>query len=156
MEKESAGEGPDAEAQSLFDLIFPKDMRAQIGLSDAEAGVIYKMWKNSPPGAQQFAVPAETDRGIVSSLKTKGYVAGFGNGIELTEKGKKVIVEMVTHEPNSFEKHAAEVSYNTIKAQTSKRPRQAFIKKQASKEPKSFNLKRVSLKKMEGNDADND
>ena len=150
MDKNSENK-PDVEAQSLFDLIFPKEMRLQAGLSDQEAGLIYNMWKNSPVGSTQFSIPAEVDRKIVSSLKTKGYLSGFGNGIELTEKGKTVIVEMVTHEPNSLDKQAKEVSYSVVKAKTANRPRQAFIKKEASKKTApSYNLKRVSLRNMQG------
>lgn len=143
---------PDALAQSLFDLIFPKEMRIQAGLTDEEASVIYSMWKNSPVGSKQFAIPPSVDRKHVSALKTKGYLAGFGTGIELTEKGRKVIVEMVTHEPNSLDKQAKELPYSVVKAKVNKRPIQALVKKQASKAPeKSFNLKRISLRNLEGN-----
>lgn len=141
-----------AMAQSLFDLIFPKDMRVQAGLTDEEASVIYGMWKNSPVGSKQFAISPEVDKKHISALKTKGYLAGFGSGIELTEKGRKVIVEMVTHEPNSLDKQAKEVAYSVVKAKVNKRPIQALVKKQASKTPEtpSFNLKRVSLRKLSG------
>jgi len=152
MDKTTENDTPDSTAQSLFDLIFPKEMRTQAGLSDQEASVIYNMWKLSPVGSKQFAMPPETDRKLVSALKTKGYLAGFGTGIELTEKGIKVIVEMVTHEPNSLDKQAKELPYSIVKAKVNKRPIQALVKKQASKDPeiKSFNLKRRSLQRLRG------
>lgn len=139
-------------AQSLFDLIFPKSMRIQAGLSDSEAHLLYNMWKGSPAGATNFMVPAGSDKRNVSALKTKGYLSGFGDGLELTERGKKVIVEMVTHEPNAFEKHAKEVSYTGIKSKSASRPKQSFLKK-ASKEPKkskTFNLRKASIRRMGG------
>lgn len=141
--------------QSLFDLIFPKQQRQQAGLSDDEAGLIYQMWKNAPTGAQSFVVPADADSRTVFALKEKGYLFGMGPGLELTDKGKKVIVEMVTHEPNAFLKQARDVQYSSIKAST--RPRQSLVKKQkvASKapEPPTFNLRQHSLKRMSGEDA---
>ena len=149
MDETSDGE---KNAQSLFDLIFPKNLRDKAGLTDAEAGLLYGMWKAAPSGSTAFSLPLGGDKKHVVALKTKGYLAGFGNSIELTEKGKKVIVEMVTHEPNSFEKHATEISYSGIKSKkASVRPRQAFLKKQASKTvSKTFNLRKTSLYRMGG------
>ena len=124
----------DTTSQSLFDFIFPKTMRNQAGLSDTEANALYTLWKNSPKGATRFAATEGIDSHSLVALKTKGYLVGFGNSLELTEKGKKIIVEMATHEPNAFEKHAETLSYSGIKATTNKRPRQAFFNKQAGKE----------------------
>lgn len=142
-----------ASAQSLFDIIFPKEARTNANLSDGEASFLYTLWKSAPTGATSFQVPPNADRKHVTALKTKGYLSGFGEGIELTDQGKKIIVEMVTHEPNSFEKHAQDVSYSGIKAKSANsRPRQAFLKKQASSTGpvKSFNLHRESLKRLAG------
>lgn len=144
----SMGKHP-AEGQSLFDLMFPKQMRMQAGLTDAEASFLYNSWKNSPVGSFAIPVPQEAEKMQVNALKTKGYITGFGNGMELTDKGKKIIVEMVTHEPNSFEKRAKELSYSGIKAKSANaRPRQALLNKRASKEKGSFNLRRESIKRM--------
>lgn len=143
-------------AQSLFDIVFPKSLRVQAGLTDAEANVIYNLWKGSPAGVTQFVLPEDVDRRLVNALKVKGYLAGISSGLELTERGKKVIVEMVTHEPNSFEKHANEISYNALKNKSASRPRQSLVKKQASRnkkaEPKVFNLRLESIKRMSQNE----
>lgn len=138
--------------QSLFDILFPKSLRIQVGLTDAEANTLYSLWKGSPAGATTFIAQAGMEGKSLNALKTKGYLAGFGDSLELTEKGKKIIVEMVTHEPNAFEKHAKDFSYSGIKAKSasSKRPRQSLLKKQASKEPKTFNLRKQSLRRMNG------
>lgn len=137
------------EAQSLFDLIFPKQMRVQAGLSDDEASFLYNMWKTAPVGSTSFSVPPNADKKHVSALKVKGYLSGFGASTELTEKGKKVIVEMVTAEPNSFEKQAKDVSYSSIKSKSAHgRPIQAFLKKASKATVPSFNLRRMSLRKM--------
>jgi len=140
--------------QSLFDILFPKSLRIQAGLSDAEANTLYNLWKGSPAGATTLQAQAGIEASNLNGLKTKGYLAGFGNSLELTENGKKVIVEMVTHEPNAFEKHAKEVSYSGIKAKSANaRPRQSFLKKASKeemKEPKVFNLRKASLRRMSG------
>lgn len=135
-------------SQSLFDIIFPQQMRQQIGLTDKEAGVLYSMWKDSPVGADRFS-SNDIDGKTMNSLKIKGYLAGFGDGVELTEKGKKIIVEMVTHEPNALDKKASNVQYSSIKNKT-QRQKQAFKKKTASKtaSERTFNLRRESLRRM--------
>lgn len=134
-------------AQSLFDLIFPREMRIQAGLTDAEANALYTMWKNAPAGSTTF-VPAESQGNIINALKTKGYVSNFGSTIELTDKGKKVIVEMVTHEPNAFEKNAQDVSYNQIKAKKNTRPKQAHVRKASNEGGPVFNLRQESIRRM--------
>jgi hypothetical protein len=142
----------DKAGQSLFDLIFlpGKTGKALFGLTDAEAKTLYDLWKNAPVGAKKFAINDDMDRSQITSLKTKGYLTGFGNGIELTSKGKKVIVEMVTHESNAFEKRASELSYSKIKANANRRPRQSLLRKKASKEVKDkvFNLRKASILRM--------
>jgi len=138
--------------QSIFDILFPKGFLDKINLNDDEARTLYDLWKASPAGSQTLTVQGNTNRRVIDALKTKGYVAGFGEDVELTEKGKKIIVEMVTHEPNAFEKHAKEMSYSGIKAKNAenKRPKQAFFNKQASKKKqgKTFNLRKESIRRM--------
>ncbi len=154
--KEQSMETPKVHmGQSLFDILFPKSLRIQAGLSDSEANTLYNLWKGSPAGSASLMVQAGMESSYLNGLKTKGYLTGSGASLELTEKGKKVIVEMVTHEPNAFEKHAKEVSYSGIKAKSANaRPRQALLKKMAStepvKEPKVFNLRKASLRRMSG------
>ena len=117
------------EAQSIFDILFPKALRMQASLSDTEANLLYRLWKNAPAGTNKFAVSEEADLKTMSALKGKGYLAGFGSSLEFTDKGKKIIVEMVTHQPNAFDKRATEVSYSSIKAKASTRPKQSLVKK---------------------------
>ena len=117
------------DAQSIFDILFPKSLRMQASLSDSEANLLYRLWKNSPVGTNKFAVNEESDQKIIASLKVKGFLAGFSGALEFTDKGKKIIVEMVTHQPNGFDRRATEISYSQIKAKASKRPRQSLVKK---------------------------
>jgi len=58
----SSNNDPIIEAQSLFDLIFPKESRLQAGLSDAEASFLYGLWKNAPVGASSFPIPETSDK----------------------------------------------------------------------------------------------
>jgi hypothetical protein len=137
----------DSSAQSLLDVLFSK---SDIGLTDAEARILLAMWKNSPRGSQHLAAPGADESKTVSALKVKGYLSGYGSGVELTEKGRKAIVEMVTHEPNAFSKKAQALPYSGIKAKNAKgkaRPRQAF-KKTASRQGKVFNLRKESLRRL--------
>ena len=146
----------DKSGQSLFDLVFPKNMRLQAGLTDSEAQALYNLWKGSPIGTTKFAMGENIDKNQILALKTKGYLVGYGDNIQLTSKGKKVIVEMATHEPNAFEKHAGELTYSGIKSKANTRPRQAFFKKQANKKQgKVFNLRKASVLRM-GQNANND
>jgi DNA-binding MarR family transcriptional regulator len=144
--------GSETTAQSLLDILFSREA----GLTDEEARALYAMWRNSPVGARHLAALETANSKAVNALKTKGYVAGYGDTMVLTEKGKKVIVEMVTHEPNTFNKKANDVSYSGIKAKNAKsksRPRQAF-KKQAGADGKPsgkvFNLRKESVRRLQG------
>ena len=139
----------DAEAQSLFELVFPK-LRNIICLTDEEAEFLYTAWKQMPKGASHFGVSPAGNMKCVNSLKTKGYLSGFGDRLEITPKGKKLIVEMVMHEPNCFDKNGQMPSYSNIKAKTANmRQRQTFVTKKASRyNPHVFNLHRRSLENM--------
>jgi hypothetical protein len=138
-----------AEAQSLFELVFPK-LRNVICLTDEEAEFLYTAWKQMPKGASHFAMAPASNVKCVNALKTKGYLAGFGDQLEITPKGKKLIVEMVMHEPNDFDKNGQMPPYSNIKAKTaSQRQRQTFVTKKASLyNPPVFNLHRRSLENM--------
>jgi hypothetical protein len=131
------------EAQSLLDLILPKLYVDGAILTDTEASTLYRLWNESPTGARVFKTPSNLDSKSIFALKSKGYIAGYGESLELTDKGKKVLVEMVTNEPNAFEKKS-DVSYSKIKAKhANMRPRQAFVKRASlENEVKPFNLKR--------------
>jgi hypothetical protein len=133
----------DKSAQSIWQVILPSLCSPEdYGLSDAEAGLLYRMWQSAPKGEKKLNATAADGRSLVL-LKAKGYVEGGGLDAVLTEKGRKVIVEMATHEPNAFEKNGNEVSYNKIKAKrkSDAREKQAFVKRKASKQVKPFNLR---------------
>lgn len=128
------------EAQSLLDFLLPKLYVDAAKLSDKEASTLYTIWNDSPPGSKSFNLPPNADSKTVFALKTKGYIAGFGSSIELTDKGRKILVEMVTNEPNALEKKS-EISYSRIQEKKANlRQRQSFTKK-ASSEKEGFNLK---------------
>jgi hypothetical protein len=138
-----------SEAQSLLDLIMPRLYIDATRLSDTEASTLYKLWNSSPTGARAFRVPEGIDSRTIFALKTKGYVSGFGDSLELTDKGRKILVEMVTNEPNALEKKS-EISYSKIQEKKAhQRPRQSLVKR-ASAEVKKYNLSRS--RKNAGND----
>lgn len=121
-------------------------MIIEAALSDAEATLLYSMWKNAPPGAKAFKVPAGADNKYATGLKSKGYIVGFGDGLEITDKGRKVIVEMVTNEPNAFSKKAS-VPYSQLKKKAS-RPKQSLVKKASRESKPAFNLRKKSVENM--------
>ena len=139
---------PKRKAQIMLDIILPKNIRLDSSSpSDVEASALYDMWRESPPGTNAFSVPKGMLRHI-NAWKTKGLVEGFSNSLALTDKGRKLINEMVTSEPNSFEKKASMPKYSTIKAH--KRLINSRRLKAASKQAKPFNLRR---ERDEGNNS---
>lgn len=131
---------PKRKAQIMLDIILPKNIRMDSSSpSDVEASALYEMWKSSPPGTKEFMVPKTMVRHI-NAWKANGLVAGFSNSLSLTDKGKKLINEMVTSEPNSFDKRASKPKYSSVKAR--KRQINSRKLKAASKQVRPFNLRR--------------
>ena len=124
------------ETKEALDMIVLRPLRLN-GLTDSEAQCLYSLWKGAPKGSKEFS-PAGDQKSILA-LKTKGYVAGGLGTLKITEKGRKVIIEMATNEPNAFDKQAQMPTYSEIKS-AKQRPRQTFIKKSSSEPVKPFNL----------------
>lgn len=116
-------------------------------ITDREARALFEMWKNAEPDSRRLS-ESGADASMLRALKAKGYVSGFGEAIELTEKGRTILVEMVTNEPSSFLRNSSIPPYSSIKARASqRRPRQTHTKK-ASRD--SFNLRRESMRRLRG------
>lgn len=112
----------------LLRIVIPMQQYDPMALTDAEADFLYAMWKGAAPGSKVFSSKG-MDTGHIFRLKDKGYLQGPGQDVELTAKGKKLIIEMVTNEPNSFLKQAGsakDVQYREVRAkkEAAKRPRQ--------------------------------
>ena len=59
------------DAQVILDIILPKNISIDGKMpTDAEAGALYSMWKESPPGSSSFSVPAKYKK-LVNSWKIK-------------------------------------------------------------------------------------
>ena len=132
----------------LFDFLMYKPYGKGPILTDDEAQTLYNLWKTSKPGERKF-VPAS--KGEIISLKAKGYLSG-ATEVELTDRGRKVIVEMVTREPSALEKSSDPPPYSKIKTMANRRPRQTFVEKKAGREANPFNLKaqRQAMRKEAG------
>lgn len=90
-------------AQSYFEILkfYPSfKLIKPIPISDQEASTLYDMWAKSPPGHNK--IEANGDEQIISSLSSKGYIRAATEGIEITDKGRAIIVEMVTNAPNAL------------------------------------------------------
>lgn len=101
------------EAQVILDLIMPKLVMDHNMPTDKEASALYNLWKSSPEGTDVFS---SKDKDMVQSWKIKGLVDGMSSSLALTDKGRKLIMDMVTNEPNRFDKSAESPRYNKIKA----------------------------------------
>lgn len=132
-------------SQFMFEIFLPREVFEQLsGLNDKEADVLYRLWKEAAPGSKKFS-SGSGDKDAIVGLKSKGYIAGHGDELEFTDKGKKIIREMVTAEPNSFDKNSQTKSYSKIK-EKSARQRTTFTKQASKAEP--FNLRSEAVKKM--------
>lgn len=129
------------DAQFVLDIILPKNMYTDHSApNDAEANALYSLWKDSPPGGDNFVVPTH-HRHLINAWKAKGLVQGFSDSLSLTDKGRKLIIEMVTNEPNSFAKNAKAPRYSEVRAKkaASKKPR---TKQASNPGPKAFNMRK--------------
>lgn len=140
-------------SQFLLELLVPMNylnsFQGSFSVDDKEAAFLYNLWKESSPGTNRFKL-ADKDINLVTGLKNKGYISSSGTSLEFTDKAKKIIIEMVTNEPNALEKNSASLSYSKIKDKSAAKKRsgsQAFLKKKASRdEIKPFNLKEEKAK----------
>jgi hypothetical protein len=121
------------QSQYLLDIILPKDFRPTKNVpTDEEAKALYTLWKDAPNGTSAFALD-NGNKKFLSGWKVKGLVSGIAEHIELTEKGRKLIVEMVTNEPNAFSKSSAVETNKIVKNS---------MKDKKEPEQKPFNLKK--------------
>jgi hypothetical protein len=132
-----------------FFVLIPRGSGQQANLlTDEEADTLYGMWKSAPPGNKRFQAPYGKARAI-QSLKAKGYVTGMDD-VELTERGRKIIVEMATREPNALDRRAMP-AYSDMQ-KSAKRARQTFTGKRTKTagDQRPFNLKRSKTQREAG------
>lgn len=142
----------DKESQNFFQL-FMNQFGDSLGLTDKEADALYSMWKTSSSNTTRYSSNA-LPKNMVLSLKTKGYIHGGLDQFELTEKGRKLIVEMATNESSILTSSHKSRTYSEIKQNKCARKRQTFTKK-ASIEKDGFNYKnwKEAQKKQKENDT---
>lgn len=131
-------------SQSIFELLqkYPGfimmiQKNPVLPIDDKSAETLYNIWKEN----SNKELTANGDNKSLSTLVEKGYVRKLGNSIELTEKGKTLILEMGLNSPNALCK-VPMPTYSDIKTKSAKRDRKTFVKK-AAKEIPAFNLKKV-------------
>jgi DNA-binding PadR family transcriptional regulator len=125
-------------SQSIFDLLqkypnFIMMIRQDpvLPIDDTSAETLYNIWKGS----------SGKDAKNISKLVDKGYIRKTGEIIELTEKGKNLILEMGLSSPNSFAKTTMP-TYSEIKTKSAKRERKTFIKKASFWGPPKVDLRK--------------
>lgn len=133
-------------SQSIFDILqrYPgfimliqKD--PVLPIDDKSADTLYNIWKHSTNN--QLEINSENEN--MTKLLETGYIRKSGDIVEITDKGKNLVLEMGLGRPNSFSTEP-EPSYSDIKKRASQRNRKrvTFTKK-ASKEIEPFNLKKA-------------
>jgi hypothetical protein len=127
-------------AAQFIDIILLKKFIEQNTLSDKEASSLYDAWCKIPPGSIEIPEGGIPQKEL-KSLHIKGYISDEQGKTILTERGRKVIVEFVTNQPNAFARKKDNPTYNEIKHKASKRSRLAFKNKVA------FNLRREKTSK---------
>lgn len=131
-------------SQNIFELLqkYPGfimmiQRKPVLPIDDKAAETLYNLWKNN----LDRKIAANTDSKNLSTLIEKGYIRKTGEIIELTDKGRNLVLEMGLSSPNSFAK-APMPTYSEIKTKSAKRDRKTFTKK-ASNDIPAFNLKKV-------------
>lgn len=132
----------DKQSQSIFELIRLIPIRREPPISDAEADALYGLWMSAEPGSS--VVASSLGDKSIRSLLAKGYVRQAGSNLEITEKGRQIIVEMVTHAPNALDKGGKMPSYRDIKAKVARSGKQTFTKRANSEGRKVYNHCRKS------------
>jgi DNA-binding MarR family transcriptional regulator len=96
-------------------------------LSNKEAQTLYDIWKSDKDVYGKFIVSDDIDSFQVSSLKTKGYVRAPDDRfnikeskvpyVEITDKGKQVIRNIILHtEKSALDKSSEVINYEAIYA----------------------------------------
>jgi hypothetical protein len=125
---------PRKESQ-FMDILLVRRMLENYTLSDSEAKALYEAWEKTPPGSRYLDSSIMGDK-YVASLNKKRYIERRAEGFVLTEHGRKVIIEMVTNQPNAFDKKASPPSYSQIKSRAASLNKRAVLKRK-----KAYNLK---------------
>jgi hypothetical protein len=129
-----SGVAPPKEGQ-FMDILLVRRMLENYTLSDSEARVLYEAWEKTPPGSKVLDAKSIGDK-YLASLNKKKYIEHRVDGFVLTEEGRKVIIEMVTNQPNAFDKKASPPSYSQIKNKSASMKKRAILKRK-----KAYNLR---------------
>lgn len=136
------------EAQSIMDLLRMLPRFVEYPISDKEAATLYDMWQKAPPGQDALiANISDADSKVMAALLNKGYIKQSGPALAITDKGRKIIVEMVTSAPNALDKKAKMPTYRQIKTKTARSSSQTFTKRASQNKSEPFNLKKRQASK---------
>jgi len=124
-----------AKEGQFMDILLLRNIMESFSLSDAEAKALYKGWEETPPGSKVLDAMAIGEK-YLPALNKKKYIERKADGFVLTERGRKVIIEMVTNQPNAFEKEPERPSYSQIKKKSAGINKRALLKRK-----KAYNLK---------------
>jgi len=89
--------------------------------SNKDAHALYALWERGFQSNGKFDIAKTIDASTLTSreitrLKTMGLVTGNSDKVQITERGKKVLVTMTLSEPNNFQLKAEKKPYNEILA----------------------------------------
>jgi hypothetical protein len=110
---------------SLLPFVTEKQSKANdiIKVSNFEAGILFKLWKDSSGSAsdEKIPIPETVSQNDVLRLKASGLISGDIETFTYTSRGREVIKTLVLSEENSFDKSSETKGLQEILADKKKK-----------------------------------
>ncbi len=119
--------------------------------NNKDAALLFELWskceRGKGPDDIKIGSSVPVNPRDLLRLKTMGFLAGAGDDLSFTRKGKLVITTMALGEESQFDKKATQKSYSEILASMNKRGKKGF--RIAGSDPKfaTNNTNRLDLRK---------
>ena len=96
--------------------------------SNKDASLLFEIWCKSERNEEKetFKVDSSISSKDILRLKTKGFLTGGVDEIELTKKGRMVVTTMALGERSQFENNKQSKNYNEILASMDKRGKKGY------------------------------
>lgn len=95
-----------------------KNLQEIVKVGTFEAGLLFRLWKDSSSSADDFDVPETFTNDDILRLKASGLISGDTQHVRMTPRGKEVIKTMVLTEKNALDKSSGNKSYEQRKSET--------------------------------------
>lgn len=95
-----------------------KNLQEIVKVGTFEAGLLFRLWKDSSSSSDDIAVPPTFTNDDILRLKASGLISGDTEHVRMTPRGKDVIKTMVLTEKNALDKSSKDKSYEQRKSET--------------------------------------